>query len=383
MNDGLAAKIQLEGFLDRKMMLIERLARQCPTLGDFHDLVTDRYAAFGGEVAALASETPSVERYERICHSMVDALMVSRGFQDTTVLFSPHLQTAFDLMCERPKTPQSGVPVTPESCLFSAKEAKRVVTAAIGVYRAFASLMTEIFSETTPLELQVRDNVALADIRALPGEQRPMAVLFVRSGTLWRFSNDVLMLLQPLLMRKAHLFDDWERQGRVIRKLPLKAFAARDEMRRLFNVARPAFEEAARRCNAHAIEPQLLNDGDKPQIPDAAASEGLKIGTAFPFVKYANRDKGEIQMTVVWDGVWQDHTFYITNTEQWKVIRQLVESDDVKVKIDKKTLDNTRSIHNLFRGGDGEDFYQYMKRNSRGRGTTWSLVQTPQDHSKE
>lgn len=273
MNDPVAAKIQLADFLDRKMMVIERLARQCPTLGDLHDLVMGRYDAFGREIAALTSETPSVDRYERICHAVADALLLSVGFQDTTILFSSHLQTAFDLMCERPKTPSSGSAISTDDFLFDADEVRRVAAAAVVVYRAFAALMTEIYGESSPLELKIRDNAALAAVRALPSTERPMAVLFVRSGDRWRFSNDILMLLQPLLMRKAHVFDNWEQQGALIRKLPLKAFTARDKMRQLFDVARPALEEAARRCNAHAIDATLsLDDGSRPANENRARS---------------------------------------------------------------------------------------------------------------
>ena len=273
MSEELAAKIQLEDFLDRKMMLIERLARQCPTLGDFHDLVIDRYAAFGGEVAAIASETPSVERYERICRVLADALLLSLRFQDTSVLFSPHLQTAFDLVCERPKTPPPGIPIVPESFLFSAAEADRVVTAAVGVYRAFALLMTEMFGESCPLELKIIDTPALAAVRAQPSEERPMAVLFVSAGGgRWRFTNDILMLLQPVLMRKAHVFDDWERQGQLIGRIPLKALTTRAEMRDFLNVAGPAMDEAARRCNANAIDAHLLSGGAVRLMREGTAS---------------------------------------------------------------------------------------------------------------
>ena len=106
------------------------------------------------------------------------------------------------------------------------------------------------------------------------------------------------------------------------------------------------------------------------------------IGKAFTFVKRANRDEKIVIMDVLWKGVRQEHTFHITNPDQWKVVRQLVTSDEVTVKIDK-TLIGDRSMSNVFRGKEGRAFYQYMGVNIAGPSTTWTLYNSPQDHSKE
>lgn len=122
------------------------------------------------------------------------------------------------------------------------------------------------------------------------------------------------------------------------------------------------------------VSDDLLNPPPKPG--------DFPLGKAFRFVKRANRDEKIVIMNVKWNGVHQEHTFHITNPDQWKVVRQLVTSDVVKVKIDK-TLIGNRSMGNIFRSKEGWAFYQYMGVNIAGPSTTWTLYNSPQDHSKE
>lgn len=136
-----------------------------------------------------------------------------------------------------------------------------------------------------------------------------------------------------------------------------------------------------------------LIEGNKPVEPQTSAQAGLyssptpkpgdyPIGKAFPFVKRANRDEQVVIMDVEWEGKLKEHTFHITNHDQWKVVRQLVTSDEKLVKIDKGLIGN-RSISNIFRSKEGRAFYQYMRLNNPGPNAMWSLHDTPQDHSKE
>lgn len=132
------------------------------------------------------------------------------------------------------------------------------------------------------------------------------------------------------------------------------------------------------RKEVRSLKPHVSGDppGPTPKPGD------FQIGKAFPFVKRANRDEKIVIMDVLWKGVRQEHTFHITNPDQWKVVRQLVTSDEVTVKIDK-TLIGDRSMSNVFRGKEGRAFYQYMGVNIAGPSTTWTLYNSPQDHSKE
>ena len=132
------------------------------------------------------------------------------------------------------------------------------------------------------------------------------------------------------------------------------------------------------------VEDQIVYERKRAAAEDVPLKPGeLKIGKAFPFVKYANRDECKVIMRVMCDGTMQDHAFRIENPDQWKVVRQLVTSDIDEVKIDKSSLGGNRSMSNVFRGEDGEAFYAYMKSSGYGRGLTWTLFNTPQDHSKD
>ena len=280
-------------------------------------------------------------------------------------------------------------------------------------YDVFFQLVHDLFGEARQFETrELTERSASECIKSLNGSTFPLPRL-MRSVLLYapREYFSVECHHHAYLMLARGVLND--ALDRISRALPMDSRLAAvpliDQIKRLFNVFLDKLEKPATGTELSyaaevdaiinpfndaflqfasvlkVVEDQIVYEKEHAAADEKVLKPGeYRIGKAFKnFVKYANREECKVIMRVWWEGAMQDHTFKIENIDQWKVVRQLVTSDVDEVQIDKSLLAGNRSMKNIFRDKEGAAFYTYMKSSGHGRALTWTLFNTPQDHSKD
>lgn len=165
-----------------------QLPDDCRTLLDYRCIVEARYGRFSRALAGYARKAASLERFEKVCAVMAEALDASTGFGDWTVMSSDCLCRGFEMLAQNPFLDNGALVAVREA------DAKRMIGAYLNCVAAFQRLNSTLGGCFSPGGVSVFSSDVRQRLLGLEGGALVRRILFD--------DEDGAVVFTPLCLRE-------------------------------------------------------------------------------------------------------------------------------------------------------------------------------------